>query len=223
LRPPLHRGGTSFRLQADCHWIVIHARVCYRGDVASRRRRPLPRRVARASKTRASKRAAKKKVVRAAKPRPRPLKPAARPTAPPPVPSPPAPPPPSPAETLLLALASDVSARAGDGASGSDVAAMVDMVSAAYAPGAPLAEALREPAAEKTAQLARGWAREQMRLALMEIVTSASAAQMMRTDTDADTLAWLWLAACESLAHETPSAVADRVSALTTFLTARDR
>ena len=123
----------------------------------------------------------------------------------------------------MLSLARDVSARASDGEQRLEIAAMVDMVTAAYAPGAPLAEALREPAGEKGAQLARGWAREQMRLALMEVVTSASAAEVMRTDTDADTLAWLWLAACESLAHETPAAVADRVSALTAFLTARDR
>jgi hypothetical protein len=129
----------------------------------------------------------------------------------------------SPAETLLLALARTVSARAGQLAHAPDVGAMVELLAAAYAPDAPLAEALREAAADKTAQLARGWAREQVRLALMEIVASAGAARVVRTDTDADTLAWLWLAACESLTHETPTAVADRVHALTAFLTARER
>jgi hypothetical protein len=179
--------------------------------------------------TRAAKKGARK-AARAPKPVARAPKIARRPvaattaTAPPVLVAPVlAPPPPSPAETLLLDLARDMSARAAGSTSSPDIATMVDLLAAAYAPGAPLAEALREPASEKTAQLARGWAREQVRLALMEMVTSATAAQLMRTDTDADTLAWLWLAACESLAHETPAAVPDRVSALTTFLTARER
>ena len=104
-----------------------------------------------------------------------------------------------------------------------DVTAVAERVAAAYAPDTPLTVALREIATDKIAQLAFGWAREQMRLALMEIVEAARAAQVMRTDADADTLAWLWLAACESLAHETPTAVADRGHALTAFLTARER
>jgi hypothetical protein len=153
--------------------------------------------------------------------------------APPPLASPPPVVPPSPvvspppvtsaAETLLLALARSVSARAGQIVHTPDVTAVAETVGAAYAPDAALTIALRDSATDKTAQLALGWAREQMRLALREIVESARAARVMRTDTDADTLAWLWLAACESLAHETPTAVADRVHALTAFLTARER
>jgi hypothetical protein len=123
----------------------------------------------------------------------------------------------------LLALARTVSARAGQFTQAPDVTAMAESVAAAYAPDAPLTVALRDTASDKTAQLALGWAREQVRLALMEIVESARAARLMRTDTDAETLAWLWLAACESLAHEAPTAVADRVHALTAFLTARER
>jgi hypothetical protein len=143
------------------------------------------------------------------------------PVVPPPVTS--APPVASPAETLLLALAQSVSARAGQIVHALDVMAVAETVATAYAPEAALTIALRASATDKTAQLALGWAREQMRLALREIVESARAARVMRGDTDADTLAWLWLAACESLAHETPTAVADRVHALTAFLTVRER
>jgi hypothetical protein len=133
------------------------------------------------------------------------------------------PPGPSRAEMLLLDLARSVSARAAEASQMPDVTALAETIAAAYAPEAPLTEALRDTVADKTAQLALGWAREHVRLALMEIVESARAARVMRTDTDAETLAWLWLAACESLAHETPTAVADRVHALTAFLTARAR
>jgi hypothetical protein len=128
------------------------------------------------------------------------------------------------AETLLLALARAVSERVADRAPAPDVAALVETLAAAYAPGAPLEAALRATprpgAGDKSAELALGFAREQVRLAMLEVVESGRAAHLVRRDTDAETLAWLWLAACESLAHEPPPAVPDRVQALTAFLTA---
>lgn len=111
-------------------------------------------------------------------------------------------------------------------AQAADLSALVHDVAAAYAPDAALASALSAdlrvevttPAA-KTAQLARAWAREQVRLALLEILERARARRLLRADGDAETLAWLWLAACEALPHEPPDAVPDRVHALVRFLT----
>lgn len=124
------------------------------------------------------------------------------------------------AETLLLALARALSTRAADT---SDLAAIIDASAAAYAPDAPLALALREDLLsqrdDKTARLALAWAREQVRLALVEVLQGARASRRLRMDGDVETLAWLWLAACEALAYERAEAVPDRMHALTTFLT----
>jgi len=69
------------------------------------------------------------------------------------------------------------------------------------------------------AHLAIGWAREQIRVALAEALERGRAARVVRADIDADVLAWLWLAACEAIAHEPPSAVGDRADTLAAFLT----
>jgi hypothetical protein len=128
------------------------------------------------------------------------------------------------AEALLLDLARTLTARTSQLARASDVQAIIDASAAPYAPDRPLAAALRQDwlrrRDDKTARLALGWAREQVRLALVEILQRARAARLMRADGDAETLAWLWLAACEALAHEPATAVPDRVHALTAFLTA---
>jgi len=129
------------------------------------------------------------------------------------------------AEPFLLELARTLAKHSGVNAAG--LAAAVEAMAAAYAPDAPLALALRADALrtadDKTARLALGWAREHVRLALVEILQRASDARVVPSGRDAETLAWLWLAACEALAHELPSAVADRVHALLTFLTERER
>ena len=132
------------------------------------------------------------------------------------------------AETLLLDLARDISARAGALDRKADVKvdleSIVTALGAAYAPDAALATALREDwlraRGDKTADLALAWAREQVRLALSEVLQHARAMRAMRVDGDVETLAWLWLAACEALAHEPPSAAADRAHALVAFLRA---
>jgi hypothetical protein len=62
--------------------------------------------------------------------------------------------------------------------------------------------------------LALGWAREQARLALRDVLDRAAKAGAVRTDLDRDTLAWLLLAAGEALRHEPPDAVPDRLRAL---------
>jgi hypothetical protein len=128
------------------------------------------------------------------------------------------------AETLLLELARQLSARTADT---SDLAPISEWMAATYAPDAPLARALREDLLrkrdDKTARLALAWAREQVRLAFLELLQRARAARCLRADGDVETLAWLWLAACEALAHEPPGAVPDRIHALTAFLSGGER
>jgi hypothetical protein len=138
---------------------------------------------------------------------------------------PPPPPPPPPqslaAETLLLDLARALTAPGV--AKAGDLAGAVALTAAAYAPDGALAAALRSDwprvASDKTAALALAWAREQVRVALVDLLQHARDARLLRAGGAVDTLAWLWLAACEALAHEPRSAVADRVQALVGFLT----
>jgi hypothetical protein len=127
------------------------------------------------------------------------------------------------AETLLLDLSRDVTARGARVVGTDDVRALIDVLVEAYAPEAPLAAALRKDwlrtRGDKAAHLAIGWAREQIRVALAEALERGRAALVVRADIDADVLAWLWLAACEAIAHEPPSAVGDRADTLAAFLT----
>ena len=120
------------------------------------------------------------------------------------------------AEALLLDLARELAVRT---ANATDVAAILDGVAPAYVTDAPLARALREAPRDKAARLALAWAREQVRLALVDLLHRARAAHRLRPDGDVETLAWLCLAACEALAYEAEGAAPDRVHALRTFLT----
>ncbi len=117
---------------------------------------------------------------------------------------------PTSAETHLLRLAREIT--------GLPLAAALEKLTAAWAPGAALsrdvAQAFVRSRGDKTSALALAWAREQVRLALEEIVAATPKPARRRIEAGPDTLAWLLLAACESLAHEPPSAVADRVHAI---------
>lgn len=117
---------------------------------------------------------------------------------------------PTSAETHLLGLAREIT--------GLPLAAALQKVTAAWAPGAALprhvAQAFVRSRGDKTAALALAWAREQVRLALEEGVAAAPKPARRRIEAGPDTLAWLLLAACEAVAHEPPSAVADRVRAI---------
>jgi hypothetical protein len=73
-------------------------------------------------------------------------------------------------------------------------------------------------AGDKAERLALAWAREQVRLALTDVLERATAAGAARSDVPAATLAWLVLAAGEALAHEAPDAVPDRLAALAAFI-----
>lgn len=82
---------------------------------------------------------------------------------------------------------------------------------------------LAEPApptgrADKARRLALAWAREQVRLAFTEVLERATAAGAVRRDVPAGMLAWLVLAACETLVQEAPDAVPDRLAALAAFI-----
>jgi len=117
---------------------------------------------------------------------------------------------PTPAEERLLGLARDIARL--------PLAAALEKLAAAWAPGAPLlrdvAEAWMRSRGNKTSALALAWAREQVRLSLQEIVEATPKDQRGRIEATPDTLAWILLAGCEALAHESASAAADRVRAL---------
>jgi hypothetical protein len=91
-------------------------------------------------------------------------------------------------------------------------------VATAYAPDGALPRAVHRAwlAArdDKTATLALAWAREQLRLGLQEVIEATPPSARGALALPAETLAWLLLAACESLAHEPPAAAADRLRLL---------
>jgi hypothetical protein len=118
----------------------------------------------------------------------------------------------SEAEAALLALARELAAPP----AASSLAAALQRLAGAHAPDAPLPRAVArawiEGRQNKTAALQLAWAREQVRLALEEILTRATARG--RLTGPADTRAWLLLAAAESIAQEPEAAAADRVKTL---------
>jgi len=118
---------------------------------------------------------------------------------------------PTEAERRLLDLARELSARPG-----ADVSGALGLLAAAHAPDAPLPRAMAQAwirgREDKTAALALAWAREQVRLALEEIL--AQAPHRSALSPSVETRAWLLLAAAESIAHEPEAAAADRLRAL---------
>lgn len=113
-------------------------------------------------------------------------------------------------ETRLLRLAAELAALARGQAGEGGVAAALDRLATVAAPA---------PAAGDKAQaLALGWAREQARLALGDVLTRASKLGRARTDIDVDTLAWLVFAAVEALAREPADAAPDRLHAIAAFI-----
>lgn len=119
----------------------------------------------------------------------------------------------SEAETRLLGLARELETLGADA-----LPRAVRTLAAAYAPEGMLPKAIHRAwlatRDDKTAALALAWAREQLRLALQEVIEATPPSARGALPLAAETLAWLLLAACESLAHEPPSAVADRLRLL---------
>lgn len=120
---------------------------------------------------------------------------------------------PSEAEQRLLALA-----RQMEGLGPDALPRAIRALAAAYAPDAELPQAVQRAwlasRADKTATLALAWAREQLRLGLQDVIEATPPSVRGALTLPAETLAWLLLAACESLAHEPPAAAADRLRLL---------
>ena len=116
------------------------------------------------------------------------------------------------AESLLLTLARELAGLPAE----TDVSAALRLLAAAHAPDGPLARAVARAwirgRDDKTAELALAWAREQVRLALEEILARSPRRGALLGAVG--TRAWLLLAAAESIAHEPPEAAADRVRTL---------
>jgi hypothetical protein len=120
---------------------------------------------------------------------------------------------PSQAEARLLALAREMEGWGADA-----LPRAIRALAAAYAPDAELPRLVQHAwlasRDDKTAALALAWAREQLRLALEEVLAATPPSARGALALPVDTLAWLLLAACESLAHEPASAAADRLRLL---------
>ena len=120
----------------------------------------------------------------------------------------------SDAERRLLALAQTIGSGAVDHRAA--LSAALQTLTAEYTAEAALPRAMcgawLGSRKDKTAALALAWAREQVRLALRDVLDRADTRAPLKVD--AETLAWLLLAACEALAYEPASAVADRVRVL---------
>ncbi len=120
---------------------------------------------------------------------------------------------PSDAERRLLGLARELEGLGADALPGA-----IRVLAAAYAPDGELPAAVQRAwlaaRSDKTAALALAWAREQLRLGLQGVIEATPPSARGVLALPAETLAWLLLAACESLAHEPPSAAADRLRLL---------
>jgi hypothetical protein len=150
--------------------------------------------MARSRKRRARRRRRRRDLARAAPPRP-------------------APAPPSEAEAHLLALARELAGLGRDA-----LPRALRALAAAHAPDAPLpravARAFLDTRGDKTGTLALAWAREQVRLALQELLEATPPSTRGAIATTPETLAWLLLAGVEALAKEPASAVPDRLKIL---------
>src|SRR5437763_4411109 len=121
--------------------------------------------------------------------------------------------PPSEAERRLLALARELGGL-GRGALPDALRALA----IAYAPDGPLSRAVARAflatRGDKTGALALAWAREQVRLALQELLEATLPSAHGGPVAPPAALAWLLLAGADALAQEPASAVADRLRVL---------
>lgn len=122
-------------------------------------------------------------------------------------------------EGELLALARRVSAIAAEPEPPrTSLRGALDALLEAYAADARLRSALldawRLAATDKRAALALAWAREQLRLAVADVLAREAKADRLRPGTPLDALAWVTLAAAEAVIHELPGSAPDRVDAL---------
>jgi hypothetical protein len=128
---------------------------------------------------------------------------------------------PAAAEMLLLELAKELAVLARDAEPVRALSMPLQRLADAYGPSESLPHevyrAWVRSRGDKTAALALSWAREQVRLGLQDVVERAKGAKS-RVELDSETFAWLLLAGCEAISQEPPSAVPDRVRALTQLI-----
>jgi hypothetical protein len=121
------------------------------------------------------------------------------------------------AERGLLDLAQRVSAMAAEREPATTPlrVAVETFLAAGSGPlGITLLDAWRAGRTDERAALALAWAREQLRLAIAELLARELAAERLRLDTPLDALAWTFLIAAEASVHELPGSASDRVDAL---------
>ncbi len=119
------------------------------------------------------------------------------------------------ADRDLLGLAQQVAAIA-EGADEAPIRQALEALAAAFAHDGPTARRFFEAwlARTEASALAVAWAREQLRLALEDLVAREAKHGRVRTDVPAATLAWMLLAGAEAMAHEPPGDAAVRIDAL---------
>ena len=125
------------------------------------------------------------------------------------------------ADAPLLRLARSIAALC-DSTTASPLETALEQLAAAYGHGGDVPAALyeawlqrhRNGRPDKTRALALAWAREQVRLALQELLEAEARRGRVRSDLGAETLAWVLLAGCEALAHEPPGAAPERIRVL---------
>jgi hypothetical protein len=83
---------------------------------------------------------------------------------------------------------------------------------------AALLDASRRAHRDKRAALALGWAREQVRIAVADLLGREMKAGRLPAEAPRDALAWLIVVASEATAAESAGIVADRVDALLAVL-----
>jgi hypothetical protein len=122
---------------------------------------------------------------------------------------------PSPAEGGLLDLARSLTEAPTAAALTDGLTEALARLEGAFGEGAflprQLAQSWLRIRGDKTAMLALGWAREQVRRALFEVIQRECQRGVIRTDAP-EVLAWLLLAAAEVSAHEPGATVGDRLA-----------
>jgi hypothetical protein len=130
------------------------------------------------------------------------------------------------AETALLSLARDVHRiHVADDEPAGHLRAALARLASAYTDGTlprAMFHAWLHRGGDERATLALGWAREQVRLALEELLQDEVGRGRARRDIAAATLAWLLLAGCEALAHEPSGSIEERVDMLATLVSSGD-
>lgn len=120
----------------------------------------------------------------------------------------------------MLALAERIAAaaRETDPASTSLRGALETLLDAHAAHATALLDAWKRAHGDKRTALALGWAREQLRIAVADLLGRETKAGRLPAESPRDALAWLIVVASEAIASEAAGSVTDRVDALLAVL-----